>query len=214
MLLWTRRTWREGEVCRTAARSRVGELDDDLDVVRLAVQRVHERFRLLAPRQQARQPRRIRPSEACPALYQCRLLALTLPTMTLFWSTIVAAMSAVDVADRPAARADAGEADDAAGAHDVDRVGDDLADARALDDHVGLEPHVGGATGVIRRPQGTNQIGLGARFDAIENVDLEPVLLANQRRQQADRSGAGDEHRVRLPERALADRDGPAPRPS
>jgi hypothetical protein len=35
-------------------------------------------------------------ANACPALYQCRLFAFTLPTMTLFRSTMVAATSAVE----------------------------------------------------------------------------------------------------------------------
>src|SRR6187431_2639498 len=110
------------------------------------------------------------------------------------------------LADSPATRADARKADHAAGGHNVERVGDDLADARALDDYVGLESDVCDATGVICRPQGTNQIGLGARFDAIENVNLEPVLLANQRCQQTDWSGAGDEHLAPLPQGTPADR--------
>ena len=155
---------------------------------------------------EARQPRGIRASQDLSGLVPMSLVGVDAPDDDVVLEHHRRGEVGGGVADGPAARADAGEADDAAGAHNVDRVGDDLADARALDDHVGLESHVGGATGVIRRPQGANQIGLGARFDAIEDVDLEPVLLANQRRQQADRSGAGDEHRVRLPERALADR--------
>ena len=43
-------------------------------------------------------------------------------------------------AGRPATAADAGQADDAAGGDDLTRVGDDLADAGALHDDIGLKP--------------------------------------------------------------------------
>ena len=40
-------------------------------------------------------------ASTCAALYQCRLFAFTLPTTTLFWSTMAAATSAVKPVVRP-----------------------------------------------------------------------------------------------------------------
>ena len=77
----------------------------------------------------------------CAALYQCRLLALTLPTTTLLRSTTLDAASAVGEPDGAPAAPDAREAHDTAWRDRLDRVGDDLPDARAFDDHVRLEAH-------------------------------------------------------------------------
>ena len=71
------------------------ELNHDLDVIRLALECAHELLRRLAPCDELRKPRAVRvAASTCPALYQCRLLALTLPTTTLFLSTAAAATSA------------------------------------------------------------------------------------------------------------------------
>ena len=80
---------------RRARRSRFRELDDHFDVVRLPLKRLHERLGRLTPGDEPGEPRRVCEPSTCPALYQCRLFALTLPTTTLFCSTIVAATSAV-----------------------------------------------------------------------------------------------------------------------
>ncbi len=58
---------------------------------------------------------------------------------------------------------------------------------------------------MIGRPQVSHEIGLGSRFDPVEDVDLEAVLLADKGREQTDRAGTGHEHGPRLPERPLAD---------
>ena len=42
----------------------------------------------------------------------------------------------------------------------VDRVDDDLPDARALDDHVGLEADARECAGVVGGPEGTNDLRL------------------------------------------------------
>jgi hypothetical protein len=42
--------------------------------------------------------------------------------------------------------------------------------------------------------------------DPVQDVDVEPFLDADQGREQADRAGAGDQHRTRMPERAGAHR--------
>ena len=52
-------------------------------------------LRFLTAGDQAGQPLPVGASEQVPALYQCRLLALTLPTMTMFFNTAAAATSAV-----------------------------------------------------------------------------------------------------------------------
>ena len=147
-------------------------------------------------------------------MYQCRLLALTLPTTTLFFSTIAAATSAAagPTVVRPPVPTPVRHTTPA-GRDRPDRVVDDLPDAGAFDDHVRLEAHVRDAAGVVGRPQGANEIRLGAGFDAVEDVDLEPALLSDEGGQKTDRAGAGHEHGPRLPEGTLADRERPAPTP-
>ena len=147
-----------------------------------------------------------------PALYQCRLLALTLPTTTLFLSTAAAATSATagPTVDPPAP--DTREAHDTSRTDPRDRVLDDLSDASAFDDHVRLEAHARDGAGVVGRPQGTNELRLGPRFDPVEDVHLEPALLSDEGRKKTDRSSTGHEHGPRLPEGALADRDDLLPR--
>jgi hypothetical protein len=49
------------------------------------------------------------------------------------------------------------------------------------------------------------QRGLGTVLVVVHDIDLEPALHAHQRRHQADRPGAGDEHTLRRPARAAAD---------
>ena len=68
-----------------------------------------------------RRPSHARSARAstCPALYQCRLLAFTLPTTTLLRST---------TRDSP-------------GRDRLDRIRNDLSGPRAFDDHVRLEAH-------------------------------------------------------------------------
>jgi len=54
-------------------------------------------------------------------------------------------------------------------------------------------------------PQRTHKLGLGPRFDPIEDVNLQPVLLADERCKKSDRPGTGHEHGSRLPKGTLAD---------
>src|ERR1700730_12977375 len=73
-----------------------GELDDDLDIVILPLEGSCKvlRARSLLVISRYNQERSALAS-ASPALYQCRLLALTLPTTTLFFRTAFAAISPV-----------------------------------------------------------------------------------------------------------------------
>ena len=113
------------------------------------------------------------------------------------------AVEAADVEiDLVAAGRDAGKTDDAVrrgAAHDVEHHG---AGARAFDHDVRLE--IAEVAGVIGGAEIARERGLGAVFGAIEDVHLEAALLAEQRRQQADRTGAGDRARraVARPPRA------------
>ena len=144
-------------------------------------------------------------ASTCPALYQCRLLALTLPTTTLLRSTTFDATSAVGEPDGSPAAPDARETYDAARRDGLNRICDDLPDAGAFDDDVRLESDVRDGAGVIGGPQGTDEIGLGPRLDPVEYVNLQPVLLADERGKKADRPGPGHEHGPRLPKGTLAD---------
>ena len=94
------------------------------------------------------------------------------------------------------AAADAGEADDAAGGDAAQRLDDHLAAPVHSTMTSGSKPTSGDRAGVIGRAERAHEIRLRPGLDPIEHVHLEPVLLADQRRQQADRPGAGHEHRL------------------
>ena len=68
------------------------------------------------------------------------------------------------------------------------------------------------AAGVVGRSQGAHEVGLGPRFDPVEDMDVQPALLADKRREKTDRARAGHEHGLRLPEGPVADRDDLLPR--
>ena len=147
------------------------------------------------------------------ALYQCRLLALTLPTTTLLLQHDAGRRRRPSGARRCARRCPTPVRHTTPpAATRLDRVGDDLPDTGALDDHVRLEAHVRDGAGVVGRAEGANELRLGPRFDPVEDVDLEPVLPGDEGGKQADRSGAGHEHGPRLPEGTLADRGDLLPR--
>ena len=93
-----------------------------------------------------------------------------------------------------------------------DRVVDDLPDARAFDDDVRRESHVGDGPGVVGRSEGAHEVRLAARLDPVEDVDLQTPLLPTSAASKTDRPRAGHEHGPRVPERALADRDNLLPR--
>jgi len=109
--------------------------------------------------------------------------------------------------NRAPATTDAGEPHDPAGRDGLNRICDELPDAGAFDDHVRLEAHARDGACVVGRPQRSNEIRLGPRFDPVEDVDLEPVLLCDQGSKETDRSSTGDEHGPRLPEGTLTHRD-------
>ena len=58
---------------------------------------------------------------------------------------------------------------------------------------------------MVSRPQRGHELGPGTRDGAVQHVHLEAVLRTDQRREQADGSGARDEHIARFPEGPLPD---------
>ncbi len=60
-------------------------------------------------------------------------------------------------------------------------------------------------SGVVGRAEIGDELRLGAVRGAIEHVHVEPPLHAEKRREQADRTGTGDQDACRLPVSALAD---------
>ena len=80
---------------RPGPKSDIRELNEDFDVVRFSLQGAREVFGLdtAADEPLASQERSARARNS-PAIYQCRLLAFTLPTITLFFNTAAAAISA------------------------------------------------------------------------------------------------------------------------
>ncbi len=154
--------------------------------------------RVMSRSSQARSAR----ASTCAALYQCRLFAFTLPTTTLFWSTMVAAKSALKPVVRPPlptpVRQTTAPADTT-----PEAVANDLANACALDDDIRVEADILSSSGVVLRAQGTHELGLGARDGVVQHVHVQAVLRADQRREQADGSGAGDENVAWFPEGPL-----------
>jgi hypothetical protein len=191
---------------------RLRKLNDDLDVLGLSLEGAHERVRWFAARDETGQPRAIRVGQGLS-----RPVPVTLVGVDAADDDVVLEHGRCrDVsgggANRGAAGTDTGEAHDASRRDPLDRVVDDLPDPGAFDDHVRLEARVGNDAGVVSRPQGTNELGLGPRLDPVEHVHLEPVLLADEGRKKTDRSGAGNEHVLRHPEGTLADGEDLLPR--
>ena len=151
-------------------------------------------------------------AKASPALYQCRLLAFTLPTTTLFFSTAAAATSAMAA---PAA---------------APPLPTPVRHTIPLDPTFPMEsamtwptpvhsmmmsgsiPDVRDACRVIRRTEGLHQIGLVTRGDAIQDMDFESILHADESREKADGPCAGYEHLPRFPERTSTDHPHHLPR--
>ena len=146
-------------------------------------------------------------------MYQCRLLALTLPTTTLLRST----MCGRDVGHRRAASCAPPVPTPVRhttppARRPLDRIGDDLPDAGTLDDDVRLEADIRDVPGVVRRAEGPHEFRLRPRFDPVQDVNVQPALLADEGGKKTDRPRTGDEHGPRLPEGTLADRDDLLPR--
>ena len=81
----------------------------------------------------------------------------------------------------------------------ADDVKHDGARPGAFDDNVGFERTE--IADVVSGAEGTNQIRLDAFAHAVQHVHFEPALRTDERRQQSDRAGAGDQRHTRLPRR-------------
>ena len=86
-------------------------------------------------------------ANASPALYQCRLLALTLPTTTLFLRTTSAAIS--PAVGAPVSATDAGKTNDASVRNSLYRVGYDRSGASAFDDNIWPESDAVYSAGMV-----------------------------------------------------------------
>ena len=143
------------------------------------------------------------PANTPPALYQCRLLAFTLPTTTLLCSTTLVATSAAGSPTvRPPLPTPVRHTTPPGATFWIESV-IELPDSRAFDDHVGLEADARDGARVVSRPQVAHEVRFWPRFEPVEHVDLEPALPADESRKQANRPGAGHEHGPRLPEGAV-----------
>jgi len=109
----------------------------------------------------ANQPRSAR-ANAWLALYQCRLLALTLPTTRSFRSTESSRDIGRCETGRGTACTYACEAHDAARRDGLHGASEELPHGSALDDAVRLKPDAGDRAGVIGRAQGAHELGLGS----------------------------------------------------
>ncbi len=72
------------------------------------------------------------------------------------------------------------EAHDTARSDGEHRLGDELPDARALHDDIRLKPDVGNAASVVDRAQSAHEFGFRSRLGSVQNVNLQPELLAEQ----------------------------------
>jgi hypothetical protein len=167
-------------------RSCLRELDDHLDVSRLTLESLHKTLGRFAPRDEPTEPRAIRSRQHLRRLVPVSSVRVHATNDDVILEDHGGGHISGE-ARRAASAADAREADDSAARGHVEAVGDDLADAGALDDDVGVEADIRRAPGVVRRPQGANELGLGARHGAVQHVHVQAVLPTDQRRQQADR---------------------------
>ena len=140
--------------CRAGSpRSRLGELDDDLDVLRRPLQGAHEILRPLASRHEACQPRAVRAGQGFTGLVPVPLVGVDAADDDIVPEHRFGRDVGRGEPGRVAAGPDAGQTDDAARPDGLDRIGDDLPDARAFDDDVRLESDIRDAArcGMSRR---------------------------------------------------------------
>ena len=96
--------------------------------------------------------------------------------------------------------ADAEQAHDAARRRAAENPGDERRRAGAFDDDVGRKlVDVVDRAGEIKRAEVADELRLRPIRRAVEHIDLVVALLPHQRREQADRAGAGHQHPPRLP---------------
>ncbi len=95
---------------------------------------------------------------------------------------------------RPSSGGDAGEADDRVGGGVRERVDDDLRGAGALDDDVGAGGERRDRVSVVAGAEVGYQTWLGAVGDPVSDVDVVSLLGAEERGEQADGTGSGDQH--------------------
>ena len=110
------------------------------------------------------------------------------------------ATSAVDSPLGGPSAAHSGEADHPAGADVADRVDDHRADPGALDHDIGFQAQGVDGPGVVGGAEVGDELGFGALGDLVQDVDVEPVLDADQGGEHADRAGAGDQRVPGFPE--------------
>src|SRR6516164_1126477 len=94
---------------------------------------------------------------------------------------------------------DAGQADDLGRRRRVEAAADEGRSARAFYQNVGSEPFEARRIAVVGPAEIAHERLLRTALVVIENVHVEIALLSHQRRQEPDRSGAGDQQRPRLP---------------
>ena len=132
-------------------------------------------LRPFAAGDQPAQPASVGPGVQQVAWYQCRLLALTLPTTTLFFSTAAAAISAQAAAVIPR-RHVRRLSDRRCRSNPIVpmRVGDHLPHAGAFDDGIRFEADVPDGAGMVGRAQiAVHQVLLGTGVAAIQDVHVQ-----------------------------------------
>jgi len=110
-------------------------------------------------------------ARASPTLYQCRLLALTLPTTTLFLKTTSAAIS--PAVGAPALRSPLPrpvETDDPSVRYFLYGIGYDRSGAAAFDDDIRAKSDTRYGTGMVRGPQIAYEIRLYSGINPIKNM--------------------------------------------
>src|SRR5579883_2657429 len=100
---------------------------------------------------------------------------------------------------------DAGQTQDAVACKMVHGFSDEGAGACALDDDVRLESDRADGAGVIASAELFDELGFETFCDAVEDVHFEATLSADEGCEQADGTGACDEHIARPPLGALTD---------
>ena len=107
-----------------------------------------------------------------PARYQWRLLALTLPKMTLFFNTAAAAISATTLPAAPPVPTPVRQMIPPESACWI-AVGNHRTNTGAFDNDVWIEVQVQNAAGVIGRAQVAHELRLWPAFDPVQHMDIQ-----------------------------------------
>ena|SRR5271165_43989 len=154
------------------SRSGFGKLNDDLDVVRLAVKGVHEVFWTLTTRDELGQPMAVGASECFTSLEPVAFVGIDAAHDHLVLQHSVGCDIGSDAVAGGSTGPYTSQTDDSAGAYFVDAVIDERSDAGTFDNHIRIKAQILEAAAVVGGAKFAYQAGLVTGFNAVQNVNV------------------------------------------